>query len=398
MSVTTPIAVALTSHFVAQGEHGVDVGRLDDAEHPLLRLGDHDLERLHARLAERDPADVEVEPDLALRGHLGGGRRQAGGAEVLERDEQPGVEQLERALEQLRLLERVADLDGRALRAVGVAELRARQHGGAADPVAAGPRAEQDDDVADARRRRADQLLRLDQPEAHRVDQAVLLVGGLEVDLAADGRDADRVAVVADAGDRALEQVARALRVGRLAEAQRVEHRDRPRADREHVAEDPADAGRRALERLDRARVVVRLDLERARQPAADVDRAGVLARAHDDARALRRQRPQQLARVLVAAVLRPHQAEDRELDLVRLAARQLDDAVVLEVGEPELPVAAHQAATRAADSNSLRPSAEPVSGSTACSGCGISPTTLPAWLDTPAMSRAAPLNAWPAT
>ena len=50
--------------------------------------------------------------------------------------------------------------------------------------------------------------------------------------------------------------------------------------------------------------------------------------------------------------------------------------------------------ATReAADSNSLSPSAEPVSGSTACSGCGISPTTLPAALLTPAMSRAEPLK-----
>ena len=38
-------------------------------------------------------------------------------------------------------------------------------------------------------------------------------------------------------------------------------------------------------------------------------------------------------------------------------------------------------------------PSSEPVSGSTACSGCGISPTTLPAALETPAMSRAEPFG-----
>ena len=63
--------------------------------------------------------------------------------------------------------------------------------------------------------------------------------------LAADVRDADAVAVVADAGDRALE-----VPVGR-AEAQAVEERDRPGAHRDDVAEDPADAGRGALERLD---------------------------------------------------------------------------------------------------------------------------------------------------
>ena len=74
---------------------------------------------------------------------------------------------------------------------------------------------------------------------------------------------------MADAGDHAVEQVAGALGV-ELAEAKRVEHRDRPRAEREHVAEDSADAGRRALEGLDRARVVVGLDLEGDRPAVAD--------------------------------------------------------------------------------------------------------------------------------
>src|SRR3954447_19518020 len=99
-----------------------------------------------------------------------------------------------------------------------------------------------------------------DQPDAHGVDQAVLLVGVLEVDLAPHRGDADRVAVVADAGHGLLEQVARARGAAHLAEAQGVEDRDRPRADREDVAQDAADAGGGALERLDRAGVVVRLD------------------------------------------------------------------------------------------------------------------------------------------
>ena len=64
------------------------------------------------------------------------------------------------------------------------------------------------------------------------------------------------------------------------AEAQRVEQRDRPRAHREDVAQDAADAGGRALEGLDRRGVVVALDLERHGQAVADVDHAGVLARA----------------------------------------------------------------------------------------------------------------------
>ena len=140
---------------------------------------------------------------------------------------------------------------------------------------------------------------------------------------------------MADAGDDVVEQVARALGV-ELAEAERVEHADRPGAEREDVAEDPADPGRRPLERLDRARVVVGLDLERDRVAVADVDRAGVLARAHDDARALGRQPAQQLPGVLVGAVLGPEQREHRQLDLVRIAAHQLDDPRVLGVGQPQ--------------------------------------------------------------
>jgi hypothetical protein len=42
---------------------------------------------------------------------------------------------------------------------------------------------------------------------------------------------------------------------------------------------------------------------------------------------------------VLVAAVLRPEQREDRELEVVRLAREQLTDSVVLGVGKTERPM-----------------------------------------------------------
>ena len=322
--------------------------------------------------------DVEVEPDLALRRHLRRRGRQPGRAEVLQRDEQPAVEQLERALEQLRLLERVADLDRRALARVLFAQLGGGEHGGAADPVAPRARAEQDDDVADARGGRADQLLGLDQPEAHRVDQAVLLVGGLEVDLAADRGDADRVAVVADAGDRAVEQVARAGGVAgspKRSESSMAIGRAPTANTSRRMPPTPVAApwnGSTALGWLCDST----LNAHASPPPTstAPAFSPGPMTTRGPSVG----QRLEQLARVLVAAVLGPHEAEDRQLDLVGLAPHERDDAVVLGVGEPELAVAAH-AATRAADSNSRSPSAEPVSGSTACSGCGIRPTTLPA-------------------
>jgi hypothetical protein len=42
---------------------------------------------------------------------------------------------------------------------------------------------------------------------------------------------------------------------------------------------------------------------------------------------------------VLVAAVLRPEQREDGELEVVRVAAEEVADAVELPVGETERPV-----------------------------------------------------------
>ena len=134
-----------------------------------------------------------------------------------------------------------------------------------------------------------------------------------------------------DAGHGSLEGP-----VGR-AEAQPVEQRDRPGAHRDDVAQDPADPGRRALERLDRGGVVVALDLEGDGETLAEVDHAGVLARALEHALAGGRQALQQRRRVLVAAVLRPEQREDGQLEVVRPAAEQLVDALELTVGEAEL-------------------------------------------------------------
>ena len=157
---------------------------------------------------------------------------------------------------------------------VVLAELLAREHGGAADPVAAGRRAVEDDErgprpVAFARVSRSAGK----QPDAHRVDEAVVAVRLVEDRLAADGRHADAVPVVRRCRRRRGEKWP-----VRLAEAEAVEQRDRPRAHRDDVAEDPADAGRGALERLDRGRVVVALDLERDGEPVAEVEHAGVLA------------------------------------------------------------------------------------------------------------------------
>ena len=106
-----------------------------------------------------------------------------------------------------------------------------------------------------------------------------------------------------------------------VAEAERVHQENGPRAHGEDVAHDAADAGGRALERLDRARVIVRFHLEGDAPAVADVDDAGVfLARLDQHARAGRGKFAQFEPRIFVGAMLAPHDGKDAQLGEIRLA------------------------------------------------------------------------------
>jgi len=169
------------------------------------------------------------------------------------------------------------------------------------DAVAAGVGAHQHQAVAGAFGPRAHELVGAHEADAHRVDQRVARVAVLEINLAADGRDADAVAVAAYAGDHALDMTRRRRQ---RPKPKRVEERDRPRAHRDDVADDAPDARGRALVRLDRRWMVVRFDLEDHRPPFANLDGAGVLSRPLDDAGTCRGQTAEQRPRRLVRAVL----------------------------------------------------------------------------------------------
>ncbi len=315
-------------------DHGLDLGEplgRDDRDHPLLRLGDHDLPRLHVLLALRHAVEVDV--DAVVGRHLGERRGEAGRAAVLEREHEPTLDELDRHLDQALAREGIADLDGGPLVCGFLAELLAREHRRAADAVAARGGAVEDEQRSGRVGPRAHHGVGGQKADAHRVDEAVRRVDVVEHDLAADVRHADGVAVGADAADRAREVVVR------RAEAEAVEQGDRPRAHRDDVAEDAADAGGGALERLDGGRVVVALRLEGHGEPVTEVEHAGVLPRPLQHARPAARQPLQEQRRVLVAAVLRPEEREDGELEVVRLALEQLQDARVLAVREAELAV-----------------------------------------------------------
>ena len=316
---------------LAQRHDGVEHLRAHDGDHPLLALGDHDLPRLHALLAQRHAVEVQVDAGVAR--HLGERRRKPGGAAVLQALDEPRLDQLDRDLDQLLARERVAHLHRRALVVVVPAQLGAREHGRAADPVAPRGGAVEHDEVARPGRTGPREPVGGDEPDAHRVHEHVVGVDVVEASLAADGGDADAVAVVADSLDGAVEAP---VAVG---EAQPVQEGDRPGAHRDDVAEDPAHPGRGALEGLDRRGVVVALDLEADGFAVAEIEHARVLTGALQDTFTRGGKSFQKESRMLVAAVLRPEEREHRQLEVVRLALEQLDDARKLSVRETESPV-----------------------------------------------------------
>ena len=177
--------------------------------------------------------------------------------------------------------------------------------------------------------------------DGQRVDQRVALVDGVEDHFAADVRQAQGVAVAADAGHGAVHD-AGGVRVVDGAEAQRVHHGHRAGAHRDDVADNPADAGRGALVGLHERRRVVRLDLERHGPAVAQVGDTGVLADAHEHVLLhLLGHLFAELAQVvlggLVGAVLAPHHGVHGQLGAGGAAAQDLDDLVELVLLQAQL-------------------------------------------------------------
>ena len=301
---------------------------LQDHQHAFLAFGQHDLVGGHAGFALRHGVEVHLNADAALVRHFDGGGGEAGCAHVLDRLDRVGRHQFEAGFDQQLLRERITDLNGRAIVFLAFGKL-GRGHGRAVDAVAASLGADIQDRQAGQGAARVEDLVLIGEADGHRVDEDVAVIAFVELCLARDRRHTDAVAIAADAGDDAGDELAR-FRVAWVAEAQRVDQSDRASAHREHVAQDAADAGRGALVGLDVGRVIVALHLEDGGLAVADIDDAGILARALDDARALGRELRQVAAGGFVGAVFAPHHRIDAEFDEVGLAAEARDEALPL--------------------------------------------------------------------
>ena len=316
------------------------VGR-DDGHHALLGLAHEDLPGGQGRVAQQHLLQVHVHAAVAVGGELGGGAGDAGGAQVLDAEHEPGAEQVQAALDEDLLHEGVAHLDAGALGGHAVLEGLGRQDGGPTDPVAAGARPEEHHLVAGAGGVGQVDVLMAQHAHAQGIDQRVLLVGGVELGLSADIGQPQGVAVGTHAGHHAVDD---ACGVGVVdgAEAQLVHdgHGSRPHGD--DVAHDPAHAGGGPLVGLDVAGVVVRLDLVGHGPAVTDVDDAGVLPHADQEVLAhLWSGLGPELAQVdlggLVGAVLGPHDRVHGQLGVRGAPAQQLADGLVLVSLEPQL-------------------------------------------------------------
>ena len=114
------------------------------------------------------------------------------------------------------------------------------------DAVTAGLRTNIDDRVAGSGGCRPEDAVAVGKAYRHGVNQYVAVIGGVEIDLTAYGRNADTVSIPANAGHDARQKMACFLMV-RGAEAKRVQKRDRSCAHGEDVAQDSANARCRSL-------------------------------------------------------------------------------------------------------------------------------------------------------
>src|SRR5690606_5802458 len=112
-----------------------------------------------------------------------------------------------------------------------------------ANAIASGAGTKIDDGKADALGFGEENLVGIGEAGGKGVDEDVAVVAFVELDFTANGGHAKGVAIAADAGDDARNQMT-GLFVAGFAKAQGVHGSDRARAHGEYVAQDAADAGR----------------------------------------------------------------------------------------------------------------------------------------------------------
>ena len=177
------------------------------------------------------------------------------------------------------------------------------------------------DAIARPRRRPLLEPFQGNQANAHGVDQGVLVIATVKIDFSAHGGDAQAFAIVGNAADSPLEEPSAALQA-QVPEAQGIEDGHRPRPHGKDIANNPPHSGGGAVVGLHRRGVVVALNLKGNSQPFAGADYPGILPGALNHLGPLGGQSLEQVAGMLITTVLRPHDADEGQLQLIGAPAQ----------------------------------------------------------------------------
>ncbi len=297
---------------------------LDHEQHPLLRFRQQELVRRHAALPGRHAIKVQFHTKTTLGSHFGATAGEAGRSHVLSSHHITAGEGLQTGLDQTFLQERIPHLHRRTV----VQGIRTEFRTGEAGPphaITTGGAADVDDGVPDAGRTGLHDLTGLHQTERHRIDQGIAGIGGIKGNLAADGGNADTIAVMSDPGDDALHQ-ADIGGILQRSEPQRIEQGNGSGSHRENVPQDAADTGSRPLEGFDGRGMVVTFDLEGKAMPVAEIHHTSVLPWPDENARSIGGKPAEQGSGIAIATVLRPHHAEHSQFGSVRSSPQTFAD------------------------------------------------------------------------
>ena len=245
----------------------------------------------------------------------------------MDRDDGICRHQFQTSLDQQFFRERIADLNCGPF-GLGILAKIGAGHSCAVNAIAPSFGPDIDDGVAHAGGGGIENFVLIRDAHGHRIDEDIAVIGGVEIGFAANCRYTHAIAIAADPGDYALHQM---LHLGMIgpSKPQRIGIRHRTSAHGEDIAQYAANTRCCALIGLNVGWVVVALHLEDRGLIVANVDNASILARTTNDPRGLGRQFLQMEARGFVAAMFRPHDREDAQLNHIGFTAQRFQDLAV---------------------------------------------------------------------
>ncbi len=224
----------------------------------------------------------ELDTEIALRTHFNGRTGETCSTHILNGDNRTRSHQLKAGFQKALLSEWIANLNGWALFFNRFVKF-SRCHRCTANAITARLGTEIDNREANALGFGQEDAVMLGKASRECIDEDIAVIALVEVHFAANGRNAESIAITANARHDARYEVA-GLWMVRLTETQGIHGCNWTSTHCENVAQNATNACRRALIRLDIRRVVMAFHLEDDAVAIANVNNASVFTRTLDNA------------------------------------------------------------------------------------------------------------------